>query len=66
MKTKEVLIKEMEAMVNTFKFVKMEDWQIDSMLDKFELVVELYQGLVNDEDYKLSSKENDLLEKIIK
>jgi len=65
MKTKEELAREIEAMANSFKLIVMEDWQIDSMLDKFELTVQLYQGMVNN-TYKLSSKENELLKKVTK
>ena len=75
MKTKEELKKEIEAMANTFKFVILTDSQIDSMLDSFSTLVQLYQTLVRrelkpssatnyPENYKLSSRENDLLKKV--
>jgi hypothetical protein len=66
MKTKNDLIRDIEAMTNTFKLVIMEDWQIDSMLSQFALTVQLYQNIINNKsDYKLEAKEKALLDKII-
>lgn len=46
MKTKEELKEEIQAMANSFKFIVMEDWQIESMLNQFSLTVQLYQLLI--------------------
>jgi len=66
MKTKEELAKEIEAMANSFKLIVMEDWMIESMLKDFALTVQLYQLLIKESNYKLSSKENDLLKTVTK
>lgn len=65
MKNKEELKKEIDAMSNSFSLIVMEDWQIESMLKQFAITVQLYQEMVN-KNYKLSSKENDLLKKVTK
>jgi hypothetical protein len=65
MKTKKELAGEIDAMANSFKLVVMEDSDIESMLKQFALTVQLYQLMIGN-NYKLSSKEEELLKTVTK